>query len=254
MKSEVRSLMSFLPQLMGDQLADEVAVGLARGERAVPAVVVEELAGVRQVEVPGEEKRVLKLARLVHEWMTERHLVLSEGGVAKVAEEDAFDFGLLAFDFRSLRSEVRSPIPVSPCYRPQHVHEGSRRGGLGDPVRCLAGDGTGAKDRRARPVLAPVVLFLKKQRELRPAEVASGGWRSAQDHHRHSAFMLQFVGHSLFPVSSSLNTRTACRGTSAAASARRRPSSPARPRSFGGKASRRGPPCRPFRQARPQVR
>ena len=43
--------MSFLPQLMGDQLADEVAVGLARGEGTVSAVLFEQFGGVREIEV-----------------------------------------------------------------------------------------------------------------------------------------------------------------------------------------------------------
>ena len=54
------------------------------------AVVVEKFVGVREVEVSGEEQRVAELARLVDEWMAERHLVFSEGGVAQVSEEDAF--------------------------------------------------------------------------------------------------------------------------------------------------------------------
>ena len=77
-------------ELVGDQFADEVAVGLARGKGAVSALILEKLVGVREVEVPGEKERVLQFARLVHERMAERHLVLPEGGVAQMPEEDAF--------------------------------------------------------------------------------------------------------------------------------------------------------------------
>ena len=69
-------------EFVGDQLADEVAVGAARGELALAAVVLEEFAGVREVEVSGEKERVLQLACLMDERMAERHLVLPEGGVA----------------------------------------------------------------------------------------------------------------------------------------------------------------------------
>ena len=69
-------------EFVGDQFADEVAVGAARGELALAAVFLEKLAGVREIEVPGEKERVLQLARLVDERMAKRHLVLPEGGVA----------------------------------------------------------------------------------------------------------------------------------------------------------------------------
>ena len=82
--------MSFLPQLMGDQLADEVAVGLARGKGAVSAVILEKLVGVREVEVPGEKERVLQFARLVHERMAECGIVLPERRVAQMPKEDSF--------------------------------------------------------------------------------------------------------------------------------------------------------------------
>ena len=74
-------------QLMRDQLADEIAVGLARRERPVARVVVEEFVCVRQVEVAGEEECVREVARLVYKWMAERHVVFTERGVAKMAEE-----------------------------------------------------------------------------------------------------------------------------------------------------------------------
>ena len=45
-------------QFMSDQLADEIAVRLACGKRTMPRIIVEKLVGVREVEVPGEEKRV----------------------------------------------------------------------------------------------------------------------------------------------------------------------------------------------------
>ena len=76
-------------QFMSDQLADEIAVGLARRERPVARIVVEKLVGVRQVEVAGEEECVREVARLVYKWMAERHVVFTERGVAKMAEEDA---------------------------------------------------------------------------------------------------------------------------------------------------------------------
>ena len=81
-----------LPQLVGDQFADEVAVGLARGEGTVSAIILEKLVGVREVEVPGEEERVLQFARLMHERVAKRHLVLPEGGVAQMPEENPFLF------------------------------------------------------------------------------------------------------------------------------------------------------------------
>ena len=58
-------------QLVCYQLADEVAVGLACGERAAAAVVVEEFVGVREVEVSREEERVPEVARLMDERMAE---------------------------------------------------------------------------------------------------------------------------------------------------------------------------------------
>ena len=78
-----------LSQFVGDQFADEVAVGLARGEGTVPAVILEKLVGVREVEVAGEEERVFQFASLMDERMAERHLVLPEGGVAQMPKEDA---------------------------------------------------------------------------------------------------------------------------------------------------------------------
>ena len=81
-----------LPQLVGDQFADEVAVGLARGEGTVSAVILEKLVGVREVEIACEKKRVFQFARLVNEGMAERHLVLPEGGVAQMPEENPFLF------------------------------------------------------------------------------------------------------------------------------------------------------------------
>ena len=84
------------PELVRDQFADEVAVGLARGKRTVPTVILEKLVGVRQVEVSSEEKGMLQFARLVDERVAKRHLVLSEGGVAQVAKEDFLNFRLLA--------------------------------------------------------------------------------------------------------------------------------------------------------------
>ena len=54
----------------------------------------------------------------------------------------------------------------------------------------------------AGAVLSPVVLFLQKERELRAAEVDRLGCGTPigvrglpQDHHRHGAFMLEFVRH-----------------------------------------------------------
>ena len=48
------------------------------------AVVVEKFVGVCEIEVSGEKKSVVQFARLVHEWMTERHVVFPERGVAKM--------------------------------------------------------------------------------------------------------------------------------------------------------------------------
>ena len=76
-------------ELVGDQFADEVAVGLARGKGAMSAVLLEKLVGVREVEIAGEEERVFQFARLVHERVAKRHLVFPEGGVAQMPEEDA---------------------------------------------------------------------------------------------------------------------------------------------------------------------
>ena len=96
------------PEFVGDQFADEVAVGLARGEGTMPTVILEKLVGVREVEIAYEKKRVFQFARLVNEGMAERHLVFSKGGVAQMPEEDFFDFRLRTSDFsyRSLMSEV----------------------------------------------------------------------------------------------------------------------------------------------------
>ena len=81
-----------LPEFVGDQFADEVAVGIARGEGTVSAIILEKLVGVREVEIAGEEERVLQFARLMHERVAKRHLVLPEGGVAQMPEENPFLF------------------------------------------------------------------------------------------------------------------------------------------------------------------
>ena len=90
-----------LPKLVGDQFAHEVAVGLARRERAVPAVVVEQFVGVREIEVSGEEDGMAEFASLVDERMAKRHLVFPEGSVTQVAEENAF---FVAKRIRALRN------------------------------------------------------------------------------------------------------------------------------------------------------
>ena len=72
---------------MCDQLADEVAVGAACRELALAAVVLEEVAGVREVEVSGEEHRMAEFARLVDEWMAKRHLVFSDAS-RRVGEQN----------------------------------------------------------------------------------------------------------------------------------------------------------------------
>ena len=76
---------------MGDQFADEVAVRLARWERAVPGVVVEKLVRIREVEVSCEKERVGEFARLVHERMAESRFVFPERGVAQMSEENPLE-------------------------------------------------------------------------------------------------------------------------------------------------------------------
>ena len=79
-------------KFVGDQFADEVAVGIARGEGTMSAVLLKKLVGVREVEVANEKERVLQFARLVYERVAKRHLVLPEGGVAQMPEENPFLF------------------------------------------------------------------------------------------------------------------------------------------------------------------
>ena len=174
-----------LGQFMRNHLADEVAIGLARGERAALAVVGKELGRVREVEVPREEERVRKLAGFVQEGMAKRHLVPSEGGVTQMAEEDSFARNDLAL--RDGR---------------EYVGEGGRGRRFADPIGQGSQFRMVGEDRHAGTVLSPVVLFLQKERELRAAEVDRLGCgipilvrRLPQDHHRHGAFMLEFVRH-----------------------------------------------------------
>ena len=194
-------------------------------------VVVEKPVGVRQVEVPGQEKGVREVARLMRERMAEGGVVLAEGCIAQVAEEDALETFLFSC-FRALR------------YRPENVGERGGGGGFCHPVRFLARDGACAKDRRARPVLSAVVLLLQEKRELRSAVVGSGDGRLSQDDHRHGAFVLQFIRHFAAPRLARASRGRACRGTWAAASARRTPSSPVRRPPGATPASPRGWPLR----------
>ena len=238
-------------QFAGDQFAQEVAVGLARGERAVLAVVLEQFGGIREVEVSGEEHRVGKFARLVDEWMAKRHLVFSEGGVAEVSEENALR--------RSGVEQGDSGLFMSLADCAQQVRQGRGRGRLEHPVGHVARFGMAGEDCRARAVLPAVVLFLQKQRELRPSKIARGGWWPSQDHHRHGAFVFQFIrhwqltNHQPETRNPKLSRGTTCRGTWEAASGCRRPSFQACRPSCAAPASTRGSPP-PRRCRTPPVR
>ena len=168
-------------QLVRDQFADQVAVGLAGRERAMIGIVVEELVGVREIEVPRKQERMLQLARLMHERMAERRVVPPERGVAQMPEENPLVCRLRPFADAA-----------------KHIRERCCGGGLCDPAWRRPWLRRGAQDSRACAVLAPVVLLLKEQRELRSPEIAaSGRWRPPHDHHRHSALVFQFIGHHL---------------------------------------------------------
>ncbi len=140
---------------------------------------------------------MFQLARLMDERMAKRHLVLSEGGIAQMSNEDAFLFFAAKIVFPLFALHVLIVARSLPN-RPKHV--GERCGGsrFGYPVWCLARFWTGDKDCRTRAVLPAVVLLLHEKRQLRPTEIANERWRFAQDHHRHGTFVFDFIGHIQF--------------------------------------------------------
>ena len=105
---------------LGYHLTEEVAVGLARGEFALPTVCLEEFRRVCQIEVAREEKRMLQFARLMDEGMAEGGVVLPERRIAEVAEEDA--------------PATSAPLPDGG----EKVDEGRRRSRLVEPVGRFA--------------------------------------------------------------------------------------------------------------------
>ena len=151
------------------------------------AVVVEKFVGVCEIEVSGEKNSVVQFARLVHEWMTERHVVFPERGVAKMTEE----YPLLVVCIRVFRSFAlyaffaANPLP----YGGQHIRERCSGCGLGNPVWRLTRFGISREYCRARAVLPAIVLLLEKERELCSTEIAGGDGGLSQDHHRHGTFV-----------------------------------------------------------------
>ena len=210
-------------QVVRHQLGQEVAVCARVGVMPERHVAREYLGVVRQVEVPGEDERPCEAARLVHEGVAAGSVPLAEGGITEMSEEDAFVLGHLAF--RDLREQV---------------DERRRRSAFHYHVGACAGDGAGVKDRRARPVLAPVVLLLEEERELGPAPVGRSVLLAVERavlekaQQRHAAFVLYFVGHCV-----SISTGTACRGTWEGAISRRRRGVRARPPCCAGRTWRR---------------
>ena len=145
----------------------------------MPAVVLEELVGVCEVEVSGEQKGMAEFARLVDERVAERLVVSAECGVAQVAEE----YPLFEIAWRAFRDHAENVGKRGVACRLEH------------PVGRRSGGGVGGEDRRARAVLAAVVLLFEEERELRASEIAVAIVAFPQGHHRNGAFMLHFVGH-----------------------------------------------------------
>ena len=167
-----RGDVAVLRRLLGNQFRYEVAVGLARREGAMPAVVLEKLRRVREVEVARKKKRMPEVARLVDERMAKRHVVFTERGVAEMAEE----YALLRL------------FPLG--YHAKDIYERRSRSRLEDAIRRFPRLWRGGEKRGTRAVLPAVVLLFEKKRQFCPAEVARGNRGLSQDHHRHGAFML----------------------------------------------------------------
>ena len=152
------------------------------------AVVVEKFVGVCEIEVSGEKNSVVQFARLVHEWMTERHVVFPERGVAKMTEKNFLARRRGDAEVCSLRLRV-SARGISLPDHSKHIRERCSGCGLGNPVWRLARFGISREYCRARAVLPAIVLLLEKERELCSTEIAGGDGGLSQDHHRHGTFV-----------------------------------------------------------------
>ena len=136
-----------------------------------------------------------EFARFVDERMAERHLVLSEGGVAEVPEE--YPFLIFATKITKATKAISLIfvfyvffVAKSSPDGGEYVRKRRRRSRFCDPVRRFSRIGVVGEDRSAGAVLAAVVLLLHEERELRSAIIARGDGGPAQDHHRHGAFVL----------------------------------------------------------------